>query len=103
MNYLDQIFNLTGKVAVLTGGAGVLAAEMASGFLKAGVKVVLLDINEANLQKRVKSLENSSSKIVGFDVVEVCPPYDNGETSFLAAKFIRNIIEYNSIKSRGLA
>lgn len=66
MNYLDQIFNLSGKVAVLTGGAGVLAAEMASGFLKAGVKVVLLDINETNLQNRVKSLENSSSEIVGF-------------------------------------
>ncbi len=35
-----------------------------------------------------------ASSLVGFDVVEVCPPYDNGETALLAAKFIRHIIEH---------
>ena len=34
-----------------------------------------------------------SSQLVGFDVVEVCPPFDNGETSLLAAKYVRKIIE----------
>jgi len=34
-----------------------------------------------------------SSKIIGFDVVEVCPSYDHGETSILAAKLIRHLIE----------
>lgn len=34
-----------------------------------------------------------SPQLVGFDVVEVCPPYDNGETSLLAAKIIRIVIE----------
>lgn len=29
---------------------------------------------------------------VGFDIVEVCPPYDNGSTSILAAKIIRDVI-----------
>ena len=33
-----------------------------------------------------------SSQIIGFDVVEVCPGYDHGETSLLAAKLIRMII-----------
>jgi len=33
-----------------------------------------------------------SSQIVGFDIVEVCPGYDHGETSLLAAKIIRSII-----------
>ena len=32
------------------------------------------------------------SRLVGFDVVEVCPPYDNGNTSMLAARFIREVI-----------
>ncbi|RLF34039.1 MAG: agmatinase, partial [Thermoplasmata archaeon] len=36
-----------------------------------------------------------SSSIVGFDIVEVCPNYDNGETSLLAAKIIRQTIEQN--------
>lgn len=31
-------------------------------------------------------------RIVGFDVVEVCPPYDNGNTSILAARFIREVM-----------
>jgi len=34
-----------------------------------------------------------SPNLVGFDIVEVCPPYDHGETSLLAAKIIRHVIE----------
>ena len=37
-------------------------------------------------------IEHFSSQLVGFDVVEVCPPYDKGETALLAARFIRYII-----------
>lgn len=31
-------------------------------------------------------------RLVGFDVVEVCPPYDNGNTSVLAARMIKEVI-----------
>ena len=31
-------------------------------------------------------------RLAGFDVVEVCPPYDNGNTSILAARFVREVI-----------
>jgi agmatinase len=30
--------------------------------------------------------------LVGFDVVEVSPPYDNGNTSALAARLVREVI-----------
>ena len=33
-----------------------------------------------------------SSQLIGFDIVEVCPAYDHGETSILAAKLIRSIV-----------
>lgn len=33
-----------------------------------------------------------SERLVGFDVVEVCPPYDNGNTSSLAARLISEVI-----------
>jgi len=33
-----------------------------------------------------------ASQLVGFDVVEVCPPYDKGETAILAAKIVRHVI-----------
>lgn len=41
----------------------------------------------------VKTIINElGDRLVGFDVVEVCPPYDNGNTSILAARIIREVI-----------
>lgn len=37
-------------------------------------------------------IERVSPQLIGFDLVEVCPPYDNGETSLLAAKLVRSTI-----------
>jgi agmatinase len=37
-------------------------------------------------------IRHFSSRVVCLDVVEVCPPYDNGNTSSLAAKLIRDFI-----------
>ncbi len=41
----------------------------------------------------LECIESFSSNLVGFDIVEVCPSYDNGQTALLAAKFIRLLIE----------
>ncbi len=41
----------------------------------------------------LKCIESFSSNLIGFDIVEVCPSYDNGQTALLAAKFIRLLIE----------
>ena len=41
----------------------------------------------------LKCIESFSSNLVGFDIVEVCPSYDSGQTSLLAAKLIRLLIE----------
>jgi len=51
----------------------------------------------------LQCIEAFSSKLVGFDVVEVCPPYDKGGTSLLAAKFIRSIIGNISINNSALS
>jgi len=37
-------------------------------------------------------IEAFSPQLIGFDIVEVCPPYDNGETALLAAKLLRSLI-----------
>ena len=47
----------------------------------------------------LECIECFSPQLVGFDVVEVCPPYDKGETALLAAKFVRYIIEYVFFKN----
>ncbi len=43
-----------------------------------------------------------ADKIIGFDIVEITPLYDNGNTSMLAAKFIQDFIasRENILKSR---
>jgi NAD(P)-dependent dehydrogenase (short-subunit alcohol dehydrogenase family) len=41
----QDLFTLTGQVAVVTGGAGVLCASLCRAMGKLGVKVVILDIN----------------------------------------------------------
>ncbi len=40
-----------------------------------------------------------SLNLVGFDVTEVCPAYDNGETAVLAAKIVRILIENIFLKN----
>lgn len=48
----------------------------------------------------LECIERFSSQLIGFDVVEVCPPYDKGETALLAAKFIRYVIERTWLKQQ---
>jgi len=66
MSYLKNLFNLENKVVVLTGGGGILAGEMARGFLQAGAKVVLLDINQKNLDAKIDSFGKLQKNAVGF-------------------------------------
>lgn len=66
MELINSLFNLEDRVAVLTGGGGILASEMAKGFLRAGAKVVLLDINEENLQKNVESMAEIGKEVIGY-------------------------------------
>jgi NAD(P)-dependent dehydrogenase (short-subunit alcohol dehydrogenase family) len=66
MNYLETLFNIENKVTILTGGGGILASAMAKGFLQAKAKVVLLDINEANLKAKVESFRNIGYEVTGF-------------------------------------
>jgi agmatinase len=37
-------------------------------------------------------IEAFSPQLIGCDIVEVCPPYDHGQTAILAAKFIQTCI-----------
>ena len=44
MGYIEDIFNLKGKVVAVTGGGGFLCGEMARAFGRSGCKVIVLDI-----------------------------------------------------------
>ena len=67
----STLFSLTGKVAMITGGAGGIASGLARGFAAAGAKLVLADRNEAVAQ-RVDALraEGAEAAALVFDITD---------------------------------
>jgi NAD(P)-dependent dehydrogenase (short-subunit alcohol dehydrogenase family) len=55
--------NLKNKVAVITGGAGVICSEMAKSLAAQGVKTVILDLNEDAATKVAKEIEKEFKTI----------------------------------------
>ncbi len=60
--YLDSLFSLTGKVAVVIGGTGELCGTMALGLAQAGAEVVLVGRNEAKAGARLAQIEAAGGK-----------------------------------------
>jgi NAD(P)-dependent dehydrogenase (short-subunit alcohol dehydrogenase family) len=63
-SYLNNLFNLEGKVAVVTGAGGHLCSEMARAFAKAGCLVAVLDLRI----EKAKAIEDEI-RTMGFDNV----------------------------------
>src|SRR3954447_20968011 len=61
---MSSLFDLTGRVAVVTGGAGLLAAEHAIALSNHGATVVMTDINKEKCDKVVASLLENEINIV---------------------------------------
>lgn len=64
--------NLKGRVAVVTGGGGVLCGDFAKALARQGVKVAVLDLNEAAAQKVADEInaEGGTAVAVGCNVLE---------------------------------
>jgi NAD(P)-dependent dehydrogenase (short-subunit alcohol dehydrogenase family) len=96
-NSFEQ-FQLTGKTALITGGAGLMGAEHASALIESGAAVVICDINEARLHSVKKQLmqrfKNSKLYVQIMDVTD--PVSINKNASELAAKNIRIDILINN-------
>ena len=66
-------FDLQGKVAVITGAAGVLCSGFAKVIVESGAKVALLDINEESVQKTAQEINKNypnCAKAYGVNVLE---------------------------------
>jgi NAD(P)-dependent dehydrogenase (short-subunit alcohol dehydrogenase family) len=61
-NYLSQLFQLQDKVAVLTGGGGVLCSTMSKALAKTGVKVVALDLVMESAQNVVDEIHSGGGE-----------------------------------------
>ena len=62
MSYLETLFNLKGKVAVVIGGTGELCGYMAQGLAEAGADIVLVGRSEEKAKARMSKIEAVGSK-----------------------------------------
>jgi len=64
---MDNLFDVKGKVVVITGGGGVLCSEMARALAAAGARVAALDLSEEQAEKVVDQIKSA-----GGDAIAVC-------------------------------
>lgn len=62
---MNEMFSIAGKVAVITGAGGVLGGSIAWSFVKAGARVVAMDIRPEQLEKRVEELRAEGGDVMG--------------------------------------
>jgi NAD(P)-dependent dehydrogenase (short-subunit alcohol dehydrogenase family) len=62
MQSLDELFSLRDKVAVVTGGTGVLGGTMARGMAGAGARVAVLGRDQARGQAIVRDIEKAGGQ-----------------------------------------
>jgi NAD(P)-dependent dehydrogenase (short-subunit alcohol dehydrogenase family) len=61
----NGLFSLTGQVAVVIGGGGVLAGAMATGLARAGADIAILDVSKDNADGRAKTITTLGRQAIG--------------------------------------
>jgi NAD(P)-dependent dehydrogenase (short-subunit alcohol dehydrogenase family) len=62
----NELYSIKDKVAVISGGGGVLGSNIAKHLLKAGAKVVIIDIRQEPLDTKLAEFKEISEHCVGY-------------------------------------
>jgi len=66
MSKIDDLFNMKGKVVLITGGTGLLGLEYAKILSSAGANIVLVDLDENKCKEKARELEKEfGNKMLG--------------------------------------
>lgn len=63
---MNDLFDLTGKTALITGSSRGLGFCYAKGLAKAGAKIILNDINKDSLEKAIQELHSEGYQVSGY-------------------------------------
>ncbi len=61
---MHSIFDLDNKVAVITGGAGVLGSAIAAGLARAGARVAILGRTASKVEKKARQLSDENAPVL---------------------------------------
>ena len=89
-DFLEQLFGLSGQVAVVIGGTGVLGGAFAEGLAQAGASVVVAGNSTDRGQERVVSIEKLGGKAI-------CLPVDVSERSSIEALLASTIKHFGRV------
>ena len=93
---IQEKFDLTGRVAVVTGGVGLLGAEFCRTLAEAGAAVAVVDLNEAASRAIAESLANSGYKALVLPTDITQPASVKSAVDQVVSKFGRIDILVNS-------
>ncbi|MBN2455989.1 MAG: SDR family oxidoreductase [Sedimentisphaerales bacterium] len=65
--HIKKLFDLSEKIAIITGGAGWLGTAMTEALAQAGAKVVIFDSNESALQDVVQKFKDNGLSVDGIN------------------------------------
>ena len=71
MSYVDEMFGLDGKTAVVSGGAGVIGTVMSAALLRAGAKVMIWSRSQESVDgalEKMKEVPGSDGRVAGMRV-----------------------------------
>ena len=92
MAYLDDLFGLEGKAAIVSGGAGVIGTMMSEALLRAGARVIIWSRTQESVDQAVAKLKASSAKT---DAVDGCR-VDTGSESEVNAALRTSVEKFGS-------
>jgi len=64
-SFVNQMFDVSGRVAAVTGGGGHVCGEMARGLGQAGCKVVVLDIRPEKAETVAEEIKSAGGEAIG--------------------------------------
>ena len=68
MSFVDDLYSLKGKTAVVIGGGGVLGGAMAEGLAKAGADIVVIDPNCDKARMMLDKLKKAGPKTMAIEM-----------------------------------
>lgn len=70
-NYLETLFSLEGKIALITGAGGGIGSALTKGLAGAGATVVMTDISTRSLDKLIRQIAPGNHKALYLDVSDL--------------------------------